>query len=465
MLNLNSPPDSISQREWQYHGLVKLLFDSLPSKNQRKKHMRILERAKSFEEAYDKSMLLVERYNDYKISEKREKKRMYVPSSGEIIVIDRAAEEIKEPYIPVNFDIESIKKYCWSSKEAFEKIYRNLTMYTTEIVQTPNGLKYIYHHRPGATILFVAHLDFVCGGQTYRQIGNKFYLQNLDDRLGVYLICAGLPKLLNPDVKWDILFTDGEETGRSTARFFSKDKCKNEYNWMAEMDRRGNDVVMYSFESPEMRKILMDNNFRVGVGSYTDIASLTDLGVKGFNFGIGYQDNHSVNAYFDGDVLDRQMVAISNFINKYHQIKFPHEHKVTYINHSTYREKAYAQEKIKNGVVETNKVFILTDKGFVEKTRCNICDNYSCGGLIKCKSCKIDFHNSKIVSLFGHCAYCLAEKYTVNSELIDVIREWYWRDSYESQYVHNYIVYTEKDILEYIKEIREIVYETDRKVI
>lgn len=476
-MDINQPPSHLNAKEWQYHGLVKLLLDSLPSKNQRKKHLRVIEKSKSYESAYEKCMGLVEKYNDYKTESRKKDRRvkMYVPTTNEkcnsIVKYLPRTEIVVEPYVPKHFDVEAIKKYCWASKEAFEKIYRSYQDMTSEAVMTPNGLKYIYHSRPGSTLLFVAHLDFVCGGQTYSQNGNKFYLQNLDDRLGAYLICAGLPHLLNKEVKFDVLFTDGEESGRSTARYFDRDKCKNSYNWMAEFDRRGDDVVMYSFESPDMRKLLTDNDFKVGTGSYTDIASLDGLGIKGFNFGIGYQANHSTSAYFEGDVLDKQMELMANFINKYHSTKFPHEKKPYFYQASTEEHQHYRNWSKNNNVVPISskvdkgivpgKIYVLVGKEFVEKTKCKLCDKPACSGINTCSMCKIDFHNSLIVKKFGICSYCLVDKYGINDVVLNLIREWSFSTDGKIE-DNDGVIYYKDDIDKYITEIRSIINEINR---
>lgn len=478
-MNINHPPNDSSTKEWQYHGLIKLLLDSLPSKNQRKKHLRIIEKATTYESAYEKCMIVVEKYNDnqFKFSKKRREKGMYVAPRNNVVKYEPKEIVVLEPYKPQHFDIEALKKYCWASKESFEKIYRSYPEMTTEVVTTSNGLKYIYHSRPGSTLLFVAHLDFVCGSQTYKQEGNKFYLQNLDDRLGAYLICAGLPYLINRDIKFDVLFTDGEETGRSTAKFFSKDKCKNEYSWMAEFDRRSDDVVMYSYETPELRKLLIDNGFKVGVGSYTDIESLQDLGIKGFNFGVGYQNNHSPLAYFEGDVLDKQMELMAAFINKYATTKFPHEKK-EYMVYSSWRYYSDSRESfsgyrngnntpkntytVDKGIIPGNKILILNDDGvFVEKVKCKICENNNCAGLKTCKECNIDFHNSMIVNTFGICFYCLQEKYGVNGDVLHIIREFSF--STDKKFIYEEVEYDKEDITQYISQIKGIINEVNRQ--
>lgn len=157
----------------------------------------------------------------------------------------------------------------------------------------------------GADILAVAHLDTI--GRPHQracrfldtEAGTVVYSRALDDRLGAYIILDMLPKL---DVNVDILLTVGEESARSTARYFEAPK---QYNWMIEFDRGGTDVVMYQYDDDDTRKLVRDSGAQVGEGTFSDISYLDHLGIKGFNWGVGYRDYHSAraHAYLD-DTLD-----------------------------------------------------------------------------------------------------------------------------------------------------------------
>ena len=93
---------------------------------------------------------------------------------------------------------------------------------------------------------------------------------------------------------FDWLLTTGEESGLSTAAFFDAPK---EYRWIIEFDRGGTDVVMYHYEDPECVHRVRACGAKVGRGSFSDISYLDHLGVKAFNWGVGYRDYHGPRAH------------------------------------------------------------------------------------------------------------------------------------------------------------------------
>ena len=110
---------------------------------------------------------------------------------------------------------------------------------------------------------------------------------SLDDRLGVWMIGYFL---LRTGLCYDILLTDGEERGKSSASYF---KPPRQYNWIFEFDRRGTEVVMYQFENKDMKTKLEGYGYHPEWGSFSDISYLDDLGCKAFNFGVGYHNEHT----------------------------------------------------------------------------------------------------------------------------------------------------------------------------
>lgn len=159
----------------------------------------------------------------------------------------------------------------------------------------PSGLKHFFLDR-GSKILAVAHLDTVMENKKFHhRIMDNGYERiespSLDDRLGLWVLLFHLY-----DLGYDILLTEGEETGDSTAQFFNEKGGRN-YNWMFSFDRKGMDVVCYQYDSPELTKKLEDSGFKVAIGSFSDITYLERLGIKGMNFGVGYHNNHSDDAY------------------------------------------------------------------------------------------------------------------------------------------------------------------------
>jgi len=161
-------------------------------------------------------------------------------------------------------------------------------------------------------VLAVAHLDTVVRPDQ-RQCeyiktagGEIVYSGALDDRLGAYVILDMLPKL---GVNVDVLLTTGEETGESTAAFFQPPK---DYNWVIEFDRGGTDVVMYQYDDMETTELVEMTGADVGVGTFSDIAFLEHLGVKAFNWGVGYQDYHSVRSHA---YLDDLFLMLDHFLD------------------------------------------------------------------------------------------------------------------------------------------------------
>jgi hypothetical protein len=156
-----------------------------------------------------------------------------------------------------------------------------------------------YHYRDnGSRVLAVAHLDTVVARNrraprfSDTKNGPKVVSGALDDRLGAYVILGLLPKL---GVNCDVLLTVGEEQACSTAEDFQPSK---DYDWVIEFDRAGTDVVMYQYEDGASVRAVEASGAEVGFGSFSDIAYLEHLGVKAFNWGVGYGGNyHSVNGY------------------------------------------------------------------------------------------------------------------------------------------------------------------------
>jgi len=146
----------------------------------------------------------------------------------------------------------------------------------------------------GASILGVAHLDSVMFSKPKLDTNKKspsIQCPQLDDRLGAWVLLHVLPSL---GVKCDVLLTDSEECGRSTARHFEPPK---DYNWIFSFDRAGRDVVMYDYESDETLDLLSGHGLSVGWGSFSDICFLEHMGVTGFNFGVGYHLQHTAKCY------------------------------------------------------------------------------------------------------------------------------------------------------------------------
>lgn len=190
----------------------------------------------------------------------------------------------------------------------------------------------------GAKVLGVAHLDTVADYRTpkpakgkQRRKGTKVLPPTsprlrpggivesiaLDDRLGVYVLTDLLPAL---GVKLDWLLTDREECGASTARDFDPPK---EYNWVVGFDRMGLDVVMYQYDDPSWEKDLAAVGMALTFGSYSDIADLGHLGVVGFNWGVGYQRQHTDSCYAYLDDVTKSAQAFAKFFKRFGRDRLP----------------------------------------------------------------------------------------------------------------------------------------------
>jgi len=177
-----------------------------------------------------------------------------------------------------------------------------------------------------ANILGVAHLDSVLTSRPRIRKSRKSNwiceCPQLDDRLGVWVLLYVLKKI---NINIDILLTDDEEKGMSTAQLFLPPEDKK-YNWIFEFDRRGTDVVMYQFDTPKLSKMLKENGFRVGCGSFSDIADLDHLEISGFNFGTGYYNEHTRQCHANLTHTIDMVNKFSSFYKKYKDVKFPYEY-------------------------------------------------------------------------------------------------------------------------------------------
>ena len=196
---------------------------------------------------------------------------------------------------------------------------------------TPGG-DYVYRDN-GANILAVAHLDTV--QPQPRHFGYEkdkpdiVYNAQLDDRLGAWTILDVLPSL---GIGVDVLLTEGEEYCCSTAKHFDS---KKEYNWIVEFDRSGTDVVLYDYETPELVDLLEVQGNTVGRGSYSDISEMQHLGVAGFNWGVGYYNNHFPRANYKVSEYTEAIKRFVEFYKTYADTRF--EHSATYYSDAGYR--------------------------------------------------------------------------------------------------------------------------------
>lgn len=197
-------------------------------------------------------------------------------------------------WVRQNFDREGLRRVCEMHENKFARTY---DMEVTRVAQRAPDDFYLFKDN-GSDILAVAHLDTVVDHKqrTCRFIdtnaGPVVHSGALDDRLGAHILLNVLPRL---GIRHDWLFTTGEEMGASTAMFFEPRK---DYKWMIEFDRGGTDVVAYDYEDNDLVDRIEDSGARFSsMCAFTDICFLEHLGIKGINWGVGYQDYHSVRGH------------------------------------------------------------------------------------------------------------------------------------------------------------------------
>lgn len=156
--------------------------------------------------------------------------------------------------------------------------------------------------------LLIAHLDTVrrdpvpgvsCGpgGLWIAEDGGVL---GADDRAGIAVACW-----THLMTGWPILLTDGEEVGgigahelveSLTAKEAAELCCVKRFSCLVQLDRRGcGELVWYDRPGEKLANSLSKKftGWRVGSGSYTDIATICpEWGIAGFNVAVGYFGEH-----------------------------------------------------------------------------------------------------------------------------------------------------------------------------
>jgi hypothetical protein len=205
-----------------------------------------------------------------------------------------------------------------------------------------------YHFRNnGSRVLAVAHLDTVVRGDRraphFRHTERGPYIRSgaLDDRLGAYVILHLLPAM---GITCDWLLTVGEESGMSTAESFKPGK---DYDWAIEFDRGGTDVVMYQYEDRASRRLVEASGARMGSGSFSDIAYLEHLGVKAFNWGVGYDGNYHSEAGYA--YLNNTFAMVAKYLRFHEQnagTAMPHKSWDYGIKENRYGSRYYSDQGV-----------------------------------------------------------------------------------------------------------------------
>ena len=200
--------------------------------------------------------------------------------------IDWVKKDMLLPYMELSVD---------DIFEAFE----NMRNPAVKVQWHDNETRHIFIDN-GANVLLVAHLDTVKRPRLDTISKKKMTGAGFDDRLGAYLAIQ-FTQYRNVD----ILLTDHEEVGASTAQFFN---IPERYNWIAEFDRAGEDVVTYGLDSTEWL-LTLEDTFKIGMGAFSDVCFL-ETDACCVNVGIGYHKAHSEDSedsYVMLDELYRQM--------------------------------------------------------------------------------------------------------------------------------------------------------------
>ena len=194
--------------------------------------------------------------------------------------------------------------------------FKELSAYRgAQILNNTPHSRHIYIDR-GSKVLAVAHIDSVQAHRGTRITIGKILSSTVDDRIGVYMLLYGLPYL---GIYPDVLLTDNEEIGRSTAQFFEPTK---DYNWMFQFDRTGSDVVCYQYGTEKLIGALGECGMTVGEGIWSDISYMEYMGCAGFNVGCGMHRYHEIDAYVDINELTLQSALFRYFWTFYQHERF-----------------------------------------------------------------------------------------------------------------------------------------------
>lgn len=258
-----------------------------------------------------------------------------------------------------------------------------------------------YAVRQGSTIdrpLLVCHADTVKGSSAYQydDATGVVVSAELDDRLGIAVILC----LLSEGIDVSCLICDNEETGNSTASVFARETDLVPV-WMTEFDRRGIDVVCYEFETPVLCSLLEHCGFTIGQGSFSDISSLESLGVIGFNVGVAYHKEHSLQCHANlRQTLDQAKLWLE-WYNWLSGVRLAHEQRTVYRSSTRYDAWSF-QDQYTSKILDNPRVDDWDNDIFDSLELCDHCGNYCdaetmcefSGGSV-CECCIVDIKGIK----------------------------------------------------------------------
>jgi len=213
----------------------------------------------------------------------------------------------------MKINVKKLKSICNLDPKS---VFKLLEKQGGIISQDKQGNKHGYLDND-SNILAVCHVDTVQSSQFFKIKKELILSPRLDDRLGIYTSLFHLPKM---GIKLDILLTDNEEIGQTTASNFVP---KKDYHWIVGFDRKGTGVVLYNYDSVNWKNAISDF-FAIQQGTYSDISELEDLKISAVNVGIGYHNEHSKDAYMVKKEFLYQIECFEKFYKKYKNTVFPH---------------------------------------------------------------------------------------------------------------------------------------------
>lgn len=225
----------------------------------------------------------------------------------------RAPLAMKYAHQPVFIDTRKLERWCTLGTN---RLFKERHVYQANC----KGGR-LYYEPHGSSVLGIAHLDTVQPHPSFSRRNDIVRAKWLDDRLGAYILCDLLPSL---GVKLDILLTENEERGDSTAQYFVPPEGK-QYNWLVQFDRAGDDVVVYQYNGDPWKAELTAHAFLPSYGSYSDIRELESLGVHAVNIGCGYYNNHARDAWADLSMARDQVRRFLSFYAANRDVRWPWE--------------------------------------------------------------------------------------------------------------------------------------------
>ena len=192
------------------------------------------------------------------------------------------------------------------------RVYRLLRPY----LRTLNQRRY-WHIKQGGKVLLVAHIDTVRKPRFHGLLHDRIYAAGLDDRLGV---CLALDLAQERD-DVDVLITDDEEAGQSTASLVPFSDLQ-EYNAVLGLDRGGMDFVDYGLGGKDLVRAYSEYAPH-DLGSFSDICFLDNPPCGCINVGVGYQDAHDHYSWVRTADIRQTRRNLRAFLEQYSGTRFP----------------------------------------------------------------------------------------------------------------------------------------------